>query len=56
MKELKCGDAGFDCDAVVRAESEEEVLGQAGAHAESVHGATVTPEMKRELASHVHDV
>ena len=25
MKELKCRDAGFDCDAVVRADSEDEV-------------------------------
>ena len=33
MKQLRCREVGFDCDAVVRADSEEEVLRQAEAHA-----------------------
>lgn len=49
MKTLKCRDAGFDCDAVVRAETEQEVLEQAAAHAKEAHGVDVTPEMAQQI-------
>lgn len=45
MKILHCRDAGFDCEGVIRANSEEEVLNQAAQHAQEVHGVSVTPEM-----------
>ena len=38
MKTLHCKDAGFDCEAVMRAETEEEVLRQAAEHARDAHG------------------
>jgi predicted small metal-binding protein len=34
MKQLVCRDAGFDCDAVVRAETDEDVLAQVRPHAQ----------------------
>lgn len=37
MKVLHCRDAGFDCDRVIRAETEEEVLKQAASHAKKDH-------------------
>jgi predicted small metal-binding protein len=40
MKELHCRDVGFDCDGVIRAATEEDVLRQAARHAESAHGLT----------------
>jgi predicted small metal-binding protein len=40
MKELHCKDVGFACDAVVRAETEDEVLRQGAEHARTVHGVT----------------
>ena len=49
MKTLHCSDAGFTCDAVVRAASDEEVLAIAAKHAQEVHGVTVTPEMAAEI-------
>ena len=49
MKKLNCCDAGFDCPAVVRANSVEEVLAQAAQHALDVHGVTVTPEMAAQI-------
>lgn len=55
MKELKCRDAGFDCDAVVRAESVDEVMAQAGPHAKDAHGVDVTPEMARQITTLVRD-
>lgn len=38
MKELRCSDVGFTCDAVVRADTEDEVLRQGAEHAKKVHG------------------
>ena len=51
-KEIRCRDVGFDCDGVIRADSEEEALQQAAAHAQSVHGlAEVTPEVVEKVKS-----
>jgi len=49
MKTLHCSDAGFDCQAVIRANTEEEVLNQAAQHALEVHGVSVTPELAEQL-------
>lgn len=51
MKTLHCADAGFDCKAVIHAETEEEVLTQAAEHAKTVHGTSVTPEMAQQIKS-----
>jgi predicted small metal-binding protein len=47
---LRCRDLGFDCDAVVRADSDEEVLQQAATHAREAHGLEDVPD---ELAQKV---
>jgi predicted small metal-binding protein len=39
-KFVRCRDVGFDCEGVIRAESEEEALAQAAEHAQAVHGLT----------------
>jgi len=48
---------GFDCAAVVSAETIEEVLAQAAAHevahAQAVHRVAVTPEMAEEIAGKI---
>ena len=49
MKTLHCRDAGFDCEGVIVANSEEEVLSKASQHALEVHGVTVTPELADQL-------
>lgn len=56
MQELRCRDAGFDCEAVVRADSVDDVLAQAGPHAEHAHGVAVTPELAGRLRGLVHEV
>jgi predicted small metal-binding protein len=49
-KVMKCRDVGFDCDAVVRADTEDDVLAQAAAHAQSVHGVEeITPEIEKAV-------
>ena len=55
MKKLNCCDAGFDCPAVVRADSEEEVLAIAAQHALDVHGVTVTAEMAGQIKTLITD-
>jgi predicted small metal-binding protein len=55
MKTLHCKDAGFDCQGIIRATSEEEVLNQAARHATDVHGVTVTPELAEQLRTLIKD-
>lgn len=55
MKTLHCSDAGFDCKAVVNAATEEEVLQQAAAHAQEVHGVTVTQEMAAQIKTLIRE-
>ncbi len=55
MKTLKCADAGFDCEAVVTAGTEEEVLTIAAQHAQQVHGVTVTPEMAEQIKTLIRE-
>ncbi len=49
MKTLHCRDAGFDCQGVIRGNTEDEVMKQAAQHALDVHGVSVTPEMASQL-------
>lgn len=51
-KQLSCRDAGADCDFLVRAETEDEVLAVAAAHASPVHGMKEVPaEQKAKMKS-----
>ena len=43
-KVFYCKDVGFDCDGVIRAETEEEVLKLVAEHAQTVHGMEEIPE------------
>ena len=55
MKELICRDIGFDCNAVVHAETDEEIMAQAAAHAKQVHDFEVTPEDAERIATLIHE-
>ena len=51
-KVIHCRDVGFDCDGVIRAETEEEALKMAAEHANKAHGVQdVTPEMVEKIKS-----
>jgi predicted small metal-binding protein len=43
-KVLRCRDLGFDCDFVIRADTEEKILKQAAEHAKAVHNMKEIPE------------
>lgn len=55
MKRLNCRDAGFDCEGVIRAETDEEILNQASQHAREVHGVTITTEQAAHLRTLIKD-
>jgi len=55
MKTLNCSDAGFDCEAKIQAESEEEILSQAAEHAQTEHNVQVTPELAAQLRTLIKD-
>ena len=39
-KVVRCRDVGFDCESIIRAETEGEALLQAAEHAQAIHGLT----------------
>lgn len=52
LKVVNCRDVGFDCDGVVRASSEEEVLKKVAAHAREAHGLEhVSDEVVQKVRS-----
>jgi predicted small metal-binding protein len=55
-KVVRCRDVGFDCEGVIRADTEEEALAQAAAHAQEAHGLTeVTPEVAEAVRAAMRD-
>jgi len=55
MKTLHCRDAGFDCEGVIRGNSDNEVLNEVAQHALEVHGVAVTPELAEQLKTLIKD-
>ena len=52
MKELSCRDAGFDCNYVIRADTDEEIFRKGEEHAMMDHGMKredITSEFKDKL-------
>jgi len=55
-KVFRCRDLGLDCDAVIRAGSEEEVLKKAAEHAEAVHNMKEIPtEVVVKVRAAIHE-
>lgn len=58
-KELHCRDLGFDCEGVVVADSDDEVVAQAAQHAREVHGMSDEqlgdPAFAEQVRSQIHD-
>jgi predicted small metal-binding protein len=52
MRTVSCREAGFDCDHIVKGETEEEVMKNGAEHAMKVHGMKeedLTPEMQQKI-------
>lgn len=55
-KVIRCKDAGFECDAVIKGETEDEALKAAAAHAKEFHGLEeVTPEVADKVRAIMRD-
>jgi len=55
-KVLRCRDVGFDCDGVIRAETEEEILKKAAEHAQAVHNLTeISEEVVEKVRTAIRD-
>ena len=55
-KVIRCREVGFDCDGVLRAESEEELLTAVAEHAKDAHGVEqVSDDMFRKVKSLIRD-
>ncbi len=56
MKVVHCRDVGFDCDGVIRAQTEEELLKQAAEHAQKVHNLKeITPEVVAKVRAAIRE-
>lgn len=58
-KELRCRDVGFDCDAVVTADDDDQVFAQVAEHGKSVHGLTdeqlADPGLQETVRGQIHE-
>ena len=56
-KVVRCRDVGFDCNGVVEAVNETELLSKVAAHAKEVHNVQeVTEEMVKKVKSVIREV
>jgi predicted small metal-binding protein len=55
MRDFHCADAGLKCDFVAKGKNDDEVLRDAGAHAQKVHGMQVTPDLEKTVRGLIHD-
>jgi predicted small metal-binding protein len=56
-KQIRCRDAGVDCDFEARAETEEELLKVCAEHAKTAHGLEqVPPELAAKVRAAIRDV
>ena len=55
-KVVKCRDVGFECEGVIRAETEEEALKLVAEHAKEVHGMQeATPDVVEKVRAVMRD-
>lgn len=54
-KVLKCGDLMPGCSFQAKAETEDEVLQAAAAHAKEVHGLEPTPDLVEKVKAAIRD-
>ena len=53
---VHCRDVGFDCDGIVKAETEDDLLQQVAEHAQTVHGVEkVTGEIVAKVKSVIRE-
>jgi len=57
VKMLRCRDIGVDCDGVIKANTEEELMKKVAKHAQKVHGISkISPEMAAKVKAAIKEV
>ncbi len=55
-KVIHCRDLGFDCDGIIRAQTEVEAIQMATDHAQKMHGmGEITPQIAAQVKSAIHE-
>lgn len=55
-RELRCADAGFECDTVIVGEDDDEVMAKAADHAREAHGMDEMDEATgQQIQTLIHD-
>jgi len=55
-KMLRCRDVGVDCDAVIRAETEEGLMRKVAEHAKTVHGISeISPDLAAKVKAAIKE-
>ena len=55
--EMKCRDVGFDCDYVVKGNTEQEIMQNAAVHAQRDHkmkSDEITDDLKSKVRANIH--
>ena len=55
MRDFHCRDAGMKCDYVARGSSDDEIMTQAGKHAQTVHGMSLSPDLEKTVRGLIHE-
>lgn len=59
MKSLTCREAGFDCSAVIKGDTEDEIMQKAGEHAKTAHNMKpedMTPDLQQKIRGLIRTV
>ena len=55
MRDFHCSDAGMKCDFVAKGNTDDEVVKQAGQHAQQAHGMKVSSDLEKTVRGLIHD-
>lgn len=55
MKDFHCREAGRDCDFVFRGSSDQEILEQAGRHAQQAHNLSMSKDLEEQVRRLIHE-
>ena len=55
MRDFHCSDAGMKCDFVAKGNTDDEVLKQAGQHAQQAHGMKMSSDLEKTVRGLIHD-
>jgi len=57
VKMLRCRDIGVDCNGVIKAKTEEELMKKVAEHAKTVHGISkISPDMAKKVKAAIKEV